>query len=62
LRPTIVRVGNARSRHQVTSVTSPKVQIMAIPDPFSGSASSCASTGTLTPNKGVTAWLPKSGW
>ena len=37
-----------------TSVVSPKVQIIAIPDPFSGSASSWASTGTSTPNSGVT--------
>ena len=37
-RVTIDRVGSANSRHHTTSVTSPKVQIMAIPDPFSGSA------------------------
>ena len=48
-----VRVGSESSRHQSTSVVSPKVQIMAIPEPFSGSASSWASTGTRTPNRGV---------
>src|SRR4029453_1469459 len=44
------RSGNPSSRHHVTSVISPNVQIMAIPVPFSGSASSCATTGTGTPN------------
>jgi len=34
----IERTGNASSRHQTTSVTSPNVQIIATPDPFSGSA------------------------
>ena len=53
-RPTMVRVGRSSSRHQTTSVVSPKVQTMAIPDPFSGSASSWAMTGTRTPNRGVT--------
>ena len=32
---------------------SPKVQIIAMPLPFSGSASGCARTGTRTPNSGV---------
>jgi hypothetical protein len=41
------------SRHQMTSVRSPKVQIMAMPLPFSGSASGCAFTGTGTPKSGV---------
>ncbi len=52
-RPTMVRVGRFSSRHHTTSVVSPKVQIMAMPDPFSGSASWWASTGTSTPNSGV---------
>ena len=50
----MVRVGRESSRHQTTSVVSPKVQIMAMPEPFSGSASSWARTGTRTPNSGVT--------
>ena len=37
--PKIGRVGRSNSRHQVTSVVSPKVQIIAMPEPFSGSAS-----------------------
>ena len=39
----------------MTSVVSPNVQIMAMPEPFSGSASSWATTGTSTPNSGVVA-------
>ena len=35
------RVSSCSSRHQVTSVVSPKVQIMAIPAPLSGCASGC---------------------
>ena len=50
----MVRVGRESSRHQTTSVVSPKVQTMAMPDPLSGSASSWARTGTRTPNSGVT--------
>ena len=49
----IARTGSDSSRHQVTSVTSPNVQIIAMPLPFSGSASACALTGTSTPNSGV---------
>ena len=37
----------------MTSVTSPNVQIIATPVPFSGSASGCGLTGTRTPNSGV---------
>jgi hypothetical protein len=37
------------------------VQIIAMPLPFSGSASGCAFTGTGTLNSGVTTSLPKSG-
>ena len=51
--PTMLRVGSCSSRHQVTSVMSPKVQIMAMPEPLSGSASSWAWTSTSTPNSGV---------
>ena len=55
--PSDARVGRSSSRHHTTSVVSPKVQIIAMPDPFSGSASGCASTGTSTPNSGVvTVW------
>ena len=43
---TMARTGRASSRHHVTSVVSPNVQIIAMPDPFSGSASSCATIGT----------------
>ena len=57
----MVRVGRDSSRHQTTSVVSPKVQIMAMPEPFSGSASSWASTGTRTPNSGVATSVPNSG-
>ncbi len=60
-RPTMERTGNASSRHQVTSVVSPNVHTMAMPDPFSGSANSWASTGTGTPNRGVRASVPNSG-
>ncbi len=61
-RPRIARVGRSSSRHQVTSVVSPKVQIMAMPEPLSGSASSWASTGTSTPKTGVRTLVPNSGW
>ena len=37
-------------------------QIMATPEPFSGSANSWASIGTSTPKIGVTAYVPKSDW
>ena len=56
------RTGSPSSRHQMTSVTSPNVQIIATPVPFSGSASACARTGTRTPKSGVTTSVPKSGW
>ena len=55
------RTGRLSSRHQVTSVMSPKVQIIAMPLPFSGSASGCARTGTRTPKSGVTTSVPNSG-
>ncbi len=58
-RVTMLRVGRSSSRHQTTSVTSPKVQIMAIPEPLSGSARRCASTGTSTPKRGVCTVEPK---
>ncbi len=58
-RVTMLRVGRSSSRHQTTSVTSPKVQIMAMPDPLSGWASGCASTGTWTPKSGVRTVVPK---
>ena len=55
------RTGKPSSRHQTTSVMSPKVQIIATPVPFSGSASACARSGTRTPKSGVTTSEPKSG-
>ena len=61
-RVTTERVGRASSRHQTTSVTSPNVQIMAMPEPFSGSASSWGRTSTSTPNRGVVTVVPNSGW
>ena len=57
-----VRVGRSSSRHQVTSVVSPNVQIIAMPEPLSGWASVCATTGTSTPNSGVRTVVPNSGW
>ena len=60
-RPTIERTGSPSSRHQMTSVVSPNVQIIAMPDPFSGSASSWATTGTSTSKSGVRTFVPKSG-
>ena len=51
--PMIARLGRSSSRHHMTSVTSPKVQIMAMPVPLSFWARWCASTGTSTPNSGV---------
>ena len=68
-RVTMLRVGRSSSRHHTTSVTSPKVQIMAIPEPLSGSARWWARTGTSTPKSGVCTVEPKraayrssSGW
>ena len=58
---TTVRTGKPSSRHQTTSVVSPNVQIIAMPDPFSGSASSWATTGTRTLNSGVVTSVPISG-
>ncbi len=55
------RTGSDSSRHHVTSVRSPKVQIIAMPLPFAGSASACAFTGTDTPKSGVSTVVPKSG-
>ena len=46
----------------MTSVTSPNVQIIAMPLPFSGSASGCARIGTRAPNSGVITRCPNSGW
>ncbi len=59
-RPITTRVGSRSSRHHVTSVMSPNVQIIATPVPFSGSASSCATIGTSAPNSGVTTVVPTS--
>ncbi len=61
-RPIRARVGRFSSRHQVTSVVSPKVQIIAIPEPLSGSASGCARTGTSTSKTGVRTVAPNSAW
>ena len=61
-RPTIARVGSWSSRHQVTSVRSPKVQTMAMPEPLSALASGWALTSTSTPNRGEVTFLPNSGW
>ena len=55
---TTTRRGKPSSRHHVTSVRSPNVQTIAIPVPFSGSASSCATTGTGTRNSGVRTVVP----
>ena len=60
-RPTMARTGSASSRHQITSVRSPNVQIMATPVPFSGSASSWARMGTSTSNNGVRTVVPNKG-
>ena len=51
-RPMIVRLGSCSSRHQMTSVRSPNVQHMTMPEPLSISAAGCATTGTSTPNSG----------
>ncbi|OUD93176.1 hypothetical protein CMMCAS03_05575 [Clavibacter michiganensis subsp. michiganensis] len=61
-KPTIARFSSCSSRHQTTSLRSPKVQTMAMPDPLSGCARWCASTGTSTPNTGVVTVVPKSPW
>ena len=59
----ITRVGSCSSRHQVTSVRSPKVQHITRPDPLSGSASSWVNTGSSTPNTGlVTVWPTRSAY
>ena len=58
----IARTGSFSSRHHTTSVTSPKVQIIAMPLPFSGSASGWALIGTRTPKSGVSTVVPNSGW
>ena len=60
--PKIARFGRSNSLHQITSVTSPKVQIIAIPEPLSFCARRWATTGTSTPNKGVVTVLPKNFW
>ena len=51
--PISARDGRFSSRHHVTSVVSPNVQIIAMPVPLSGSARWWASTGTSTSNSGV---------
>ena len=38
------------------------MQIIAMPEPLSGSASGWATTGTSTPNSGVRTVVPNSGW
>ncbi len=45
----MARIDRFSSRHQVTSVVSPNVQIMAMPVPLSGWASSWARTSTCWP-------------
>ncbi len=60
-RPTMARIGRFSSRHHVTSVVSPNVQIMAMPVPLSGCASSWATIGTSTPYRGVRTVVPKCG-
>ena len=55
------RTGSDSSRHQVTSVRSPNVQIIAMPVPFAGSASGCARTGTGTSKSGVITSVSNSG-
>ena len=57
-KPIMGRVGSFSSRHQMTSVTSPKVQIIAMPEPLSICANRWAKIGTSTPNSGVLALLP----
>ncbi len=61
LRSRIERVGRRSSLHQVTSVVSPNVQIMAMPEPLSGWASPWARTGTSTPKTGEVTVVPKRG-
>ena len=52
LRWMMERVGSFRSRHHSTSVTSPKVQHMAMPAPLSISAAEWARMGTSTLKRG----------
>ena len=59
VRVRMLRVGRPSSRHHTTSVTSPKVQIIAMPVPLSGSARGWARTGTSTPKSGVCTVAPK---
>ncbi|CAB4534568.1 unannotated protein [freshwater metagenome] len=61
-KPRMARFGRSSSRHQITSVTSPKVQIMAIPEPLSIWAKRWATTGTSTSNSGVRTVLPNKSW
>ena len=68
-RPITTRVSSCRSRHQVTSVRSPKVHTIAMPVPLAGSANGWAYTGTLAPKTGRTgdrpinaAYRSSSGW
>ncbi len=52
-RPMITRAGSCSSRHQVTSVRSPKVQHITMPEPLSGSASRVAEHRQLHPEHGA---------
>ena len=61
-RPMTVRTGRLSSRHQCTSVRSPKVQHMTRPEPLSISASGCATTGISTPKTGEVTVVPNSDW
>ena len=58
--PMIGRVGRASSRHHVTSLVSPNVQIIAMPEPLSGSASGCGRTSTSTSKSGLRTVVPNS--
>ena len=61
-KPSTGLIDRSSSRCQITSVVSPKVQIIAMPVPLAGSASRCESTGTGWPNTGVIAVVPNSSW
>ena len=57
-----VRTGSCSSRHQITSVRSPKVQHITRPEPLSISAAGWATTGISTPNTGEVTVVPKRSW
>ena len=61
-RPMIVRLGSCSSRHQMTSVRSPNVHDITMPEPLPGSAAGCATTGTSTPNSGERTVVPNRCW